>query len=42
MDASRDDGSREEVELADQGGEAPQCESAFLVCTKHMKDLVAK
>ena len=42
MDASRDDGSGEEVELANQGGEAPERESALLVCTKHLKDLVAK
>ena len=42
VDVSRDDGSREEVKLANQGGEATECESALLVYTKHLKDLVAK
>ena len=42
MDASRDDGPGEEVELAIQGGEAQECESALLVCTKHLKDLIVK
>ena len=42
MDASRDDGYGEEVELADQGGEVPEYGSAVLVCMEHLKDVVAK